>query len=479
MNSFRKNVLALVSIAQIIVLFCFQCLPGYALTAATAVSDAASLEAYEKSLYGYAKPQQSTENRLSALETSIFGAVQKGDESARLKAVGEALDKNKVDYLLPPLAPKLDVDNTMPSGSSYKPDYKPVSPNAYASSNRPPVDNGYNQTGGATTISETTRQTLQQATLLYSQHKVPEAEGLFKQVLLSDPRNADAYYNLGVIAEGRGDLQSALHNYQRAASLDPGDSELARAVASLQNRVDDKFFADRRANSQQQQAAALASAGQERERLKGLVSDAQTAYQAGKFDRAIADLQSVTSQAPNDPDVQYALAQAYRGKGDIDAARQALNRAISLDPRNPLYLTAMNELNKNGASRVSTPDAGNVANQGFEQGGRAPNNGQLTPFSGNENAPAGSLTPFTSQGESQLAQEKGYQRGWADTGGPGFGFGGGIHGGGSARLKRAAIGAASGMAIGALMGIPSHSVGRSAMRGAALGGVLGLITGGL
>ena len=50
-----------------------------------------------------------------------------------------------------------------------------------------------------------------------------QAEEYFKEALSIDHENADALFNLGVIAEQKGDLESALRNYQAALKSDPTD----------------------------------------------------------------------------------------------------------------------------------------------------------------------------------------------------------------------------------------------------------------
>ena len=82
-----------------------------------------------------------------------------------------------------------------------------------------------------------------------------------------------------------------------------------------------------------------------RDRLKPLTEEASAAFKAGNFDKAIQDLQKVGQSGAFGPDVQYALAQAYRGKGQLQPARAALSRAISIDPGNQMYRSAMSQLN--------------------------------------------------------------------------------------------------------------------------------------
>jgi tetratricopeptide (TPR) repeat protein len=495
-------------------------LPAYCLTAdgtAQAASGTAELDTFEQSLYGYAKTKQPVDDRLNALEMTIFGAKQNGTTGSRIAAISLAVGKSKTDLLLPPLAPKLDTHSEPVATTSSR-----SSSDQYNSSRD---DSSRDQaTADAETPAERSKEALQHATLLYSQGHMAEAEQAFKHVLTLDYRNADAYYNLGVIAESRGDLQGALGHYQRAANLKPADSELGDAVRAVQSKIGDRVAADSRAKAQQQQAQDLARASESKENLKRTAADAQVAFKSGDYNRAIAGLTTVANSAPNDPDVQYALAQAYRGKGDLNSARQALGRALSLDPQNQLYRTALSDLknaspsgsNNNVAygnqaaspprqSGYSSPggytspspytspsDSGN----GNSAYGQAGSGAAPAPFSGDSSASG--VTPFTASGESQLQSTPGYHHGYANGGSPSFsmtsfgglplglglgglGMGMGMGGmgmGNNTRLKRVAIGAGTGMAVGALMGMPSHHAGKSAMKGALVGGMLGLITGG-
>jgi Flp pilus assembly protein TadD len=358
-------------------------------------------------------------------------------------------------------------------------------------------------------MSEAAKQALQQATVLYQQGKTDQAEAAFRHVLTLNVRCVDAYYNLGVIAETRGDFQSALNNYQVAARLNPDDAELQDAVTAVQGKIAQKSASQQRNRSQQQQAQELArSQNNNREGLKQAAADAQAAYKAGNYDKAISNLSWVASQAPNDPDVQYALSQAYKGKGDTQNARIALNRALSIDPNNRLYQTAMSQLGNRGGSGSYGSNSGSgygapsqysagsrsyaddTASNYSRQGGSVP----YTPYNAPggaansqtgwqsasaDDSPTGQITPFTSQGESSLPGGGMHRGGVSGSGASGFFMGTGGNGYSTkTRLTRAAVGAGAGMAVGALFGAGSHRMGRSMMAGGLIGGALGLFSGG-
>jgi Flp pilus assembly protein TadD len=393
-----------------------------------------------------------------------------------------ALAKDSSDFLLPPLAPKLDTRATTDAPASGR----------YTA---PSANNSGGGYGGSQPL-DATKVALQQATMLYQQGRTDEAETAFKHVLALDSKNADAYFNLGVIAESKNDFATASKNYSRASQIDPGDVDFADAVRSAQCKISEQSALANRNRDQQKQAAMMAQFDRDKDQLKAMVADSQTAFKAGNFTKAISGLQAVASRAPNDPDVQYALAQAYRGAGNTAGARAALNRAISLDPQNQLYLVALNELNKSTLAAAPGGEQYNHNQAANSQGGYSQipyqpynsssssqssyGNGatgyQAVPYNGNLSDPNGGVQPFTQAGEAKLAQSRGYQNGFASSSPFGYGYGSGITS--SSRVKRVAIGAAGGAAIGMMFGGGYHR-GRSAMSGAMIGGMLGLMTGGM
>lgn len=64
-----------------------------------------------------------------------------------------------------------------------------------------------------------------------------EAEAAFRHVLSRDPANVDAFYDLGALAERKGDLIGALSSYRAALALKPHDKEIAEAVSSMEKTL--------------------------------------------------------------------------------------------------------------------------------------------------------------------------------------------------------------------------------------------------
>ncbi|HEY9677273.1 MAG TPA: tetratricopeptide repeat protein [Drouetiella sp.] len=366
MRSNRKFTRSAICLAQTVLL-----LAGNAsLSFAAGTSSSTSLDTFEKSVFGEAHSKLSESERLKDLETNLFGKVHTGSTATRISEISKALGGAKNDnLLLPALAPQLDTSSSHPISAA---------PSAYGDPDATdPV---------ITASGDSEKDALRKAMSLYSQGKVDDAEKQFRKVLSINKNSVDAYYNLGVIAEGRGDLQNALNNYRSAARINPIDTELASTISSLETKLQDKVNSD---NRQRQEQAIAAQDQQKTDNLKSMINQAATAYKGGDYDKAISNLTYVSRQAPTDSDVQYALGQAYKGKGDYAHARNAYNSAIAIDPSNSLYKDALAGLNNSAGSSASAGGYGGgpAPAPDRKHGGKA---GQLTSFTGNSGGYGGS-----------------------------------------------------------------------------------------
>lgn len=404
---------------------------GFAFAASTFTSaEMTRIQNSERSVFGALHDNLSSESRLRALETNLFGDVRKGSIDDRLDKVEAALKIDRNQFLQAPAPAQLDqpVVKQAPAVVAEGYDAEPKSP-----------------------AGDLIQRGMQQ----YSSGNVDTAEKTFKRALSIDKNNADALFNLGVLYEGKGDLNLALDHYAKAQALNPRDTELRDTVHSLRTKIANEQsakIAEARQAHEQQKSAQL------RESLRQQVADASASYKSGNFADAAKKLERVANQAPNDPDVQYALGQAYRAKGEDEKARVALSRAASIDPKNNLYKNALDDLrqpiasnNNPGATPSSLPsDAPSYDSQA-------------------DSTPPGQLTPFqTANGGSEFFGSQG----------GGFLSGGASTAYRSTRMKRAIAGGAVGAAAGALFGMRSRGgMTSSALKGALLGGMVGYMTG--
>lgn len=431
---------------------------------------APQLDGFEKTVFGSTRSSLSEESRLRALEMNLFGKYRNGTSATRIAAINKALDKQS-NLLAPPMAPKLD----------------PGTPADDAPQSAPPSYQAYNESDEPPAAANPAKDMLRQAMERYSAGDQAGAEKLFRKVLKLDSNNGDAYYNLGVISEGKGDLQGALDNYKASSRINPSDNDLRDAVSSVQKKLNDKIAQDEQQRQQQLQAQKDEEDQRNRDKLKGQIADAASAYKAGNYDKAIQNLQSVSAQAPRDPDVQYALAQAYRAKGNMQSARQALNKALAIDPSNQLYKNSLSDINREVADANQPKPAPTTAyedqvppgkiNKFSNHGSSHDSQPPATPYqdqtamASDDDQQAGQLTPFSNSNQQQ------FERGYASSStGRGFGSMAG------SRIKRAAIGGLTGAAMGMVfsgIGGGGYRSRGSLMKGALIGGGLGALMGGL
>jgi len=199
------------------------------------------------------------------------------------------------------------------------------------------------------------------ALLLESVSKNKRAESMFRNALLADPSNLDAYGSLGALLKSAGRLDEARKEYEEASRRQPKAAVAATTmvgiILSLQQKPDEarKQYEKVLALDPQSPVAANNLAWDYAERggasLDVALSLAQTAkarlpdnwatsdtlgwiyYKKGLASLAVTALRQGAEQAPTNPSVHYHLGLAYLKNGDQKEARKSLEQALKLDPK--------------------------------------------------------------------------------------------------------------------------------------------------
>ncbi len=127
-----------------------------------------------------------------------------------------------------------------------------------------------------------------------------------EDALIIVPTDADALYQLGLAYRNLGRYQDALKQFQQAVRLVPDFTEAYQGMEDCYLALGDED--------------ALRYA-------RGMV-----AYGQGDYQTARAQLVEAASQRPNDPQVWLDLGLTYEKLGDLQAALEALTKAIKLAP---------------------------------------------------------------------------------------------------------------------------------------------------
>jgi tetratricopeptide (TPR) repeat protein len=138
--------------------------------------------------------------------------------------------------------------------------------------------------------------------------KYTDAEIQYRKSILKDPGFAEAYYRLGVLEYKLRRGLEALHAFQQAMSLSPGNEvygiELASvAIEAYQVMPEKKYLYQQAA----QEAEFLLK--KDPNSFDGLRLKGDVAVIDRKYDEALADFQKANRVRPNDPDLMLAMAQ--------------------------------------------------------------------------------------------------------------------------------------------------------------------------
>jgi Flp pilus assembly protein TadD len=162
--------------------------------------------------------------------------------------------------------------------------------------------------------------------------RLQEAEQVCRDVLAVEPRNADAFNLLGVIAGTVGDHASAAEHMQRSVALAPDVMEYRRNLAKAlmhEGKLSEAEEVLRRAITRDPESPHLLG-------LWGAIIGQQ-----GRFEEGIEAVRKASRRAPNDPSHHFNLAELYRRQGNREMAIEQLKKSLRLAPN---YPDALNNL---------------------------------------------------------------------------------------------------------------------------------------
>ncbi len=169
---------------------------------------------------------------------------------------------------------------------------------------------------------------LEAGAVYYQMRNDAKADYHFKRVLSLDPRNATARYNLALMYQQAGKIDQAAQLYQELIAINPDNPQFLTSMGilrSMQKRYTDALpFLDKALSIDPDYINAKRAIG------RILLSTNKD------LKRALQVLQSVVQQAGESPDYDL-LGWAYFANGMPQESLQSIQKAIDLDPENPLY----------------------------------------------------------------------------------------------------------------------------------------------
>lgn len=158
----------------------------------------------------------------------------------------------------------------------------------------------------------------------------PDAIRWLTRAVEEDPRNANAWYDLGRSQMNQGNFVAAQKAFDRALSIVPRDVKTLNNLGLSyegQNRLPDALHAYEMAIASQQGSAHPSE--------QPLLNYGTLLTSQNRIAEAIAALEPAVRIAPKDAKCREELARAYQAADRLPEARQQLEEAVALDPTNP------------------------------------------------------------------------------------------------------------------------------------------------
>ncbi len=158
----------------------------------------------------------------------------------------------------------------------------------------------------------------------------PDAIRWLKKAVEQDPKNTEAWYDLGRSQMNQGDFVAAQQSFDRVLALSPQDVKALNNLGlayEAQNQIPDALHAYERAIASQQDAAHPSE--------QPLLNYGNLLISQNRAEDAIHALEPAVKAAPKDAKCHEALSRAYLQGGRLANARQQMEEAVSLDPENP------------------------------------------------------------------------------------------------------------------------------------------------
>lgn len=169
----------------------------------------------------------------------------------------------------------------------------------------------------------TTQQALDLAISHHQAGRLDQAQVLYRQILTSNPRDANVLHLLGVATSQAGRFDEGAELIRRAIAINPN-------FAGFHFNLSETY---RRQGKREQAISELMVAAQ----LDPKLPHAHRALSAalvdsGRFDEALISAQKAIALSPNFPEAHFDLGNALSGKGQYDAAIHSYRRAAELRP---------------------------------------------------------------------------------------------------------------------------------------------------
>ena len=160
---------------------------------------------------------------------------------------------------------------------------------------------------------------LEKAIKKIDEEEFDEAEKMLKDIVKNDPKNSEAFHNLGVIEMSRWKYNDAVKYFKKASELDPKSFQSPFLIADCYRNIGDNLNAEK----------ALKTATGIKYDEFALMNLAEVEVELGKFKEAEDIYTKILEKSPKFSEASVGLAQIRIGQGKLEEAMAMVNSALS------------------------------------------------------------------------------------------------------------------------------------------------------
>ncbi|MFH0906921.1 MAG: tetratricopeptide repeat protein [bacterium] len=148
---------------------------------------------------------------------------------------------------------------------------------------------------------------------------------LGEQALILSPTRPQLYYSIGQAKASQGKYEEAIQDFKKAVELNPEVIESHWNLAAV-------YIINRQDELAEQEFAQMREMGLDYYSVDNLKRLVNPYLNRGDFNKLAWLYEEMIKIEPNNPDFYAKLAACYKEIGEIDKARQAVKKAVELDP---------------------------------------------------------------------------------------------------------------------------------------------------
>ena len=160
---------------------------------------------------------------------------------------------------------------------------------------------------------------LEKAIKKIDEEEYDEAESMFNEIIKKEPKNADAFHNLGVVEMSRFNYKEAIKNFKQASELNPKSFQSPFLMADCYRNIGDHINAEK----------SLEAASKIKYDEFALMNLAEIQLELGKFKEAEDNYNKILAKSPKFTEASVGLAQIRIGQGKLEEAMNMVNAALS------------------------------------------------------------------------------------------------------------------------------------------------------